>query len=68
LIESSIQYFRLHGLGSRPYIYTYSDDDLIKLRKIVQEQDAERVYVMFNNTSMRDDAYRFIKLLQRGEI
>ncbi|MFN3621626.1 MAG: DUF72 domain-containing protein [Nitrososphaerales archaeon] len=67
LIESSIQYFRLHGLGSRPYIYTYSDDDLMKLRKIVQEQSADTVYVMFNNTSMRDDAQRFIKLLHKGE-
>ncbi len=63
LVEGNIQYFRLHGLGSRPYVYTYSDDDLKELRKIVQEQSAAKVYVMFNNTSMRDDAQRFIKLL-----
>ncbi len=63
LTETEIQYFRLHGLGPKPYAYKYSDDDLHKLRGIVKEQSAETVYVMFNNTNMREDAQRFIKML-----
>lgn len=63
LVETSIQYFRLHGLGSRPYVYRYSDDDLKKLSRIVKEQSAETVYVMFNNIYMREDAQRFVKSL-----
>ncbi len=63
LIETEIQYFRLHGLGPKPYAYKYSDDDLRKLRGIVKEQSAETVYVLFNNTNMREDAQRLLKML-----
>jgi len=63
LIEAKIQYFRLHGLGPKPYIYKYSDDDLRRLREVVKEQSAETVYVMFNNITMREDAQRFLKML-----
>jgi uncharacterized protein YecE (DUF72 family) len=63
LVESKIQYFRLHGLGPKPYAYKYSDEDLRKLSELVKEQNAEIVYVMFNNTSMRKDAQRFLKIL-----
>jgi uncharacterized protein YecE (DUF72 family) len=63
IIETNIQYFRLHGLGSKPYIYKYSDDDLHRLSRIVEGQSAETVYVMFNNITMREDAQRFIKML-----
>jgi uncharacterized protein YecE (DUF72 family) len=63
IIETKIQYFRLHGLGARPYVYRYSEDDLRKLSRIVDEQNAEMVYIMFNNISMREDAERFLKML-----
>ena len=63
LIETEIQYFRLHGLGPKPYAYKYSDDDLCKLRELVKEQSAETVYVLFNNTNMREDAQRLLKML-----
>jgi len=63
LLETKIQYFRLHGLGPKPYVYKYSDEDLRRLSKIVKGQSAETVYVMFNNTNMREDAQRFLNML-----
>lgn len=63
LIETKIQYFRLHGLGPKPYVYRYGDDDLRKLSESVKQQSAETVYVMFNNVAMREDAQRFLKML-----
>jgi len=54
-----IEYFRLHG--ATDYIYTYSDKELEVLRKKISEKPT---YVMFNNNTMKEDALRFLKLLQ----
>ena len=57
-------YFRLHGRGG--YRYRYTDEDLSDLRKICERhRDAGRspIYVMFNNTAMRQDALRFKSLM-----
>ncbi len=53
-VDGRFRYFRLHGRGS--YRYRYSDEDLHRLRAMVQGRDA---CVLFNNTAMRDDARRF---------
>jgi len=63
----SVTYFRLHGIGGEEvnYRYKYTDQDLAKLKEIVSKclQVSERVYVLFNNIYMFDDAVRFKKIL-----
>lgn len=59
------RYYRLHGLhiGNRlDYNYTFSDEELKKVRSLC---DKEINYVMFNNSTMYDDAKRFISLTTR---
>jgi uncharacterized protein YecE (DUF72 family) len=53
-----IDYFRLHGIGG--YQYTYRDDELKELKRKVGGKPA---YVMFNNSTMKEDAIRFIEIL-----
>ncbi|MCX8181889.1 MAG: DUF72 domain-containing protein [Candidatus Methanomethyliaceae archaeon] len=68
-LESDILYFRLHGIGGGEtnYSYTYTDEDLRRLLQILKEiKGAERVYIMFNNLNMAQDAQRFLKILGGG--
>lgn len=59
-----LAYFRLHGRppGAAIYRYTYTDDDLVRLRATCQEYDD--AFVMFNNETMHGDAMRFRALAQ----
>jgi uncharacterized protein YecE (DUF72 family) len=52
-------YFRLHGIGG--YEYRYSDEELQHVRRLCTAQLA---YCMFNNTAMREDALRFLHMLE----
>lgn len=63
--ESPIAYTRLHGLGGSEvnYKYKYTDEDLLRLKSIVKNLNSERIYVMFNNVYMLDDAVRFKNIL-----
>lgn len=65
-VESGIAYFRLHGIGGKEtnYRYAYTDGDLNELRRITMKMSAERIYVMFNNVNMIEDAIRFMKILK----
>ncbi len=66
-------YYRLHGIGG--YRYRHTDADLERLARLCGSAGAaaaacghsdlrrRRGYVMFNNTSMWDDAWRFLRLL-----
>lgn len=56
-VWGEFSYYRLHGRGG--YRYRYTDNDLILLKKKVQDGD----YVLFNNTNMWEDALRFKSLL-----
>lgn len=56
---AGVRYFRLHGIGG--YRYTYTDDDLERLR----EACVGDTYCLFNNVSMASDAQRFQALLAR---
>jgi uncharacterized protein YecE (DUF72 family) len=52
------RYYRLHGLhiGNRlDYNYTFSDEEL---KKVLEMCDKKLNYVMFNNSTMYDDAKR----------
>ncbi|MEM3922307.1 MAG: DUF72 domain-containing protein, partial [Nitrososphaerota archaeon] len=63
-----LTYFRLHGIGGKEYNYRYryADPDLRRLGEIVEKyvREGRRVYVLFNNVYMADDAARFMSLLR----
>jgi len=63
-----IAYFRLHGLGKQMYYYQYSDAELQRLKELVTlyKKGGKRVYVLFNNLSMFEDAKRFMEYLSKG--
>lgn len=58
-------YLRLHGSppGKKMYNYKYSDDDLQKLRNILQTIDAKQYYLLFNNISMKEDALKLRNII-----
>ena len=65
-----IAYFRLHGIGKEiNYRYKYTDSDLNRLLKNVLKFSKDNVvYVYFNNIFMFEDALRFKRLLEGGNI
>jgi len=67
LIEGEVLYTRLHGLGGKEvnYKYRYSEKDLNALKDIVSKylNTAKKIYVLFNNVHMFEDALRFKKIL-----
>lgn len=66
LVKRDVAYLRLHGIGKGEvnYSYKYTDDDLRRLRGIVMSLGSSRVFVMFNNVHMLNDAMRFKGLMQ----
>lgn len=58
-VYGAFQYFRLHGVAGCSYGYTDAD-----LRKVKEWAGRKPCYVLFNNKSMKDDAQRFLQLLQ----
>ncbi len=61
--SEGFHYFRLHGLGKRPYAYRFSDEELKKLKDVVKAVNGD-VLLIFNNTNMLEDSQRFMKLLK----
>lgn len=60
--HDNVPYWRLHGKGS--YSYRYTDEDLIRLKKLLNlAGTAQAAYILFNNISMKEDAERFRMLL-----
>jgi len=64
-LTRGLYYFRLHGLGKRyNYNYVYSFEDLKKLKTLIERlEDAEEIYVLFNNVKMFDSAKLFLTLI-----
>ncbi|MCS7015150.1 MAG: DUF72 domain-containing protein [Gemmatales bacterium] len=58
-VTPRLKYYRLHGIGG--YDYQYTDADLQRLCGWCR---GRRVYCMFNNTFMLEDALRFRQLLE----
>jgi uncharacterized protein YecE (DUF72 family) len=58
-LSEDIDYFRLHGITG--YAYTYTDEELEILRKKITQKSN---YVMFNNSTMKEDALRFLNVLK----
>jgi len=58
--EHDIAYIRLHGLNENPYDYdyTYSEKEIDKLAEKISDlaADHEKVYCMFNNFGMYENA------------
>jgi len=63
-LNGRVSYFRLHGSppGKRMYSYKYTNDDLQRLKKMINSLKTDEVYILFNNISMYEDAKRFVKL------
>ncbi|MBA2849071.1 DUF72 domain-containing protein [Thermosulfuriphilus ammonigenes] len=62
----STLYLRLHGgyeRGRINYDKSYSDQELLWLRGMLQDSAAERIFVLFNNLRMYEDAQRFKDLI-----
>jgi len=64
-LTRGVYYFRLHGLGKRyNYGYAYSREDLKRLKELIERlEEAEEVYVLFNNVKMLDSAKLFLTLV-----
>ncbi|MCD6403235.1 MAG: DUF72 domain-containing protein [Candidatus Aenigmarchaeota archaeon] len=61
-----IAYFRLHGFGKPSmYSYKFSDEELRKIKGIVESLNVNKVYLFFNNVFMYDDAIRFKKIIEK---
>jgi len=57
-------YYRLHGFGKgMMYSYKFSDEELKKVAEIVKKRKETKVYIMFNNSYMYDDALRLKSIL-----
>ncbi|GAB6945140.1 DUF72 domain-containing protein [Vulcanisaeta sp. JCM 14467] len=65
LVHHGMAYFRLHGIGKGEvnYSYKYTDDDLRRLKELIDGIEESTVYVMFNNVHMLNDALRFKELI-----
>jgi len=63
-VNGPLRYFRLHGRPAYHYNYRYTPEDLTALQSQLNRQATN--YVLFNNTSMADDARRFRELLRLG--
>ncbi|MGC8671286.1 MAG: DUF72 domain-containing protein [Candidatus Micrarchaeia archaeon] len=65
-LKQQFYYFRLHGFGSRMmYAYKFTESDLNALRQKLSKKlfNSKKVYVMFNNIYMYEDALRFAKMV-----
>ena len=65
LTKENVAYFRLHGSppGKKMYSYKYTQNDLKKLKRLIEETGAKEVFVMFNNVFMKENALTFSKML-----
>lgn len=61
---AGVRYFRLHGRGG--YNYQYTEAELRELKTKALAGGAFETYVLFNNVPMRQDAARFLSLLNQG--
>jgi uncharacterized protein YecE (DUF72 family) len=60
-VHGKIVYFRLHGIGG--YNYKYTKSDLSTLLDVCKSYKKKTIYCMFNNTTMAEDARRFMTLV-----
>lgn len=68
--SEALLYFRLHGLCNDKdgaltydYNYTYFDDELVRLKEILDRFYADEAFIMFNNINMHEDALRLKYIL-----
>lgn len=65
-VETPISYLRLHGKppGEEMYKYTFEEEDLRKLRKLIGGIETDRLYLLWNNYNMYRDLKKFESLLK----
>jgi uncharacterized protein YecE (DUF72 family) len=63
-VTEETQYLRLHGRGG--YHYRYRDSELRELAGKLLAGRGQEAYVLFNNTSMRDDAARLAAMIEEA--
>lgn len=59
-----VAYFRLHGFGRPMYNYRFSKKELLQVREKVMSINAKRVYLLFNNFFMYEQAMMFRKMIK----
>jgi len=60
-LYGEIIYLRLHGMHARMYRHKYSDKELLYLLNFCRELE-KRIYILFNNMYMCNDAKRFVSM------
>lgn len=60
-------YFRLHGLGERAYVYSYSTQEIRRLKDMLKDLEGE-VVVVFNNTDAYKNSLQLMEELRREGI
>lgn len=67
---TDVAYFRVHGLPGYNLKYTYTNHELLELHRKLKayEDEAETVYVFFNNYVMYRDAQRLLTLNRTGKL
>lgn len=63
LTLGKISYSRLHGLGKKAYKYKYKDDELRRIKLVLDNLGFKKSYILFNNIYMREDAKKFEKVI-----
>ncbi|AKF07285.1 DUF72 domain-containing protein [Sandaracinus amylolyticus] len=67
---SDLVYLRFHGLGEKPYLYDYRDDELAPwVERLAPQLDRRDVYVAFNNDwhgHAITNARRFLELMHEA--
>ena len=65
-VYGDLNYFRLHGSHEKMYKHKYTQDELKWLKDLCKsyEKQGKDSYVLFNNIYMREDALRFLEILQ----
>lgn len=64
-VEPSVTYLRLHGKppGDEMYKYKFKEEDLKKLRDLIEGINSNRIYLLWNNYNMYRDLKKFESLL-----
>jgi uncharacterized protein YecE (DUF72 family) len=64
--KSKIAYLRLHGSppGKKMYNYKYNSEDLRELKMKLDGIKARKIFILFNNIHMKQDALRFMRMIK----
>ena len=65
---NGIVYLRMHGRTGW-YSHYYTNEELEEIKEKIVEKNPRKVYIFFNNdTNMRENALRMLKILRRKNV